>query len=167
MDVISNLLKRRKSPKEMVTSCAANLNLIAVEANLGNLEDKVWTTKKKKKKKNKKKKRNQKKKNFKKKKKIKIKAIIEISKNLLEIRELLYSNDYDNKKQDLTELAKEVYQNDMLYLLISNLSHLSFEARKDVEKIFTNLLKIVINGKSTTVDYIYSNPKVLELLLEG
>ena len=55
----------------------------------------------------------------------------------------------------------------MLYLLISNLSHLSFEARKDVEKIFTNLLKIVINGKSTTVDYIYSNPKVLELLLEG
>jgi hypothetical protein len=93
--------------------------------------------------------------------------VLEISKNLFEIRELLYSTDNENKKQDLTELAKEFYQNDILFLLISNLASLTFESRKDVEKIFTNLLKLVINGKYTTVDYIYSNPKVLEMLLEG
>jgi hypothetical protein len=41
MEVISNLLRRRKTPKELVSACSQNLNIIAVEGNLGSLEDKV------------------------------------------------------------------------------------------------------------------------------
>jgi hypothetical protein len=43
MEVISNLLRRRKTPKELVSACSLNLNLIAVEGNLGSLEDKVFS----------------------------------------------------------------------------------------------------------------------------
>ena len=94
------------------------------------------------------------------------KPLQELSKYLVEIREILYGkDDTETKKQEIQDLSKEIMNTEILYLLIKNLEFLEFESRKDVEKIFTNLLKLNNNSKYPYVDYILENPQILEILL--
>lgn len=71
------------------------------------------------------------------------------------------------KRNDIHELAKEAYATDLIILLIKCLEYLEFEARKDVVFIVNNLIKLMIGGRYTTVDYIVKNPQILKMLLSG
>lgn len=139
MDFIRKLVEQKKSPKEVVAQAKTCISSISVDVLSGSLQDSKTN-----------------------------KVIPELSKLLVEIREILYStNDTDSKKQEVNDLAREIYQTDLLFILLCNLEYLEFEARKDVEKIFNNLLKLIINGRSSTVEYICGNPKLLEVLVNG
>lgn len=140
MDFLGKIIKTKKSPKEIVASTKQLVSTISVEALCGTLNEKDSKG---------------------------AKAVVEVSKHLIEMREILYGpSETEQKKQEINDLAKEIYNVDLLFLLINNIEFLEFEARRDVEKIFTNMLKLTVNGKYSTVEYI-ANTKILEILVTG
>ncbi|KAH3680021.1 hypothetical protein WICPIJ_008434 [Wickerhamomyces pijperi] len=82
---------------------------------------------------------------------------------------VILNGDEDNDPQpdNIAQLAQEVYQTDLLFNLIVNLSNLEFDSRKDVSSLFSTLLRRQIGNRSPTVDYLVANPKVLRLLMRG
>jgi len=57
--------------------------------------------------------------------------------------------------------------NEFIVPLIQNLYRFEFEARKDIALAFCRITRIQVAGASPTVDYIVSNPHVLDLLFAG
>lgn len=83
---------------------------------------------------------------------------------------LILNGDEENEPQpdQISLLAQEIYQTDCLHLLIIHLYNLSFDSRKDVSILFSNLLRRKIGNKSPTVDYlINTKPEILILLIKG
>lgn len=97
-----------------------------------------------------------------------VKASDDVSKTLLAIKNMLYgSADQDPLTELNAQLAQEMYNSDMLVLLIENLHKVDFEGKKDVAQIFSSLLRRQIGTRLPTVDYICQRPKILKLLMEG
>lgn len=70
------------------------------------------------------------------------KAGEEVSKNLFQIKFILYGDGENEPQPDqVAQLAQEVYNNDVLQLLVQNIWRFEFEAKKDVSQIFNNLLR--------------------------
>ena len=100
------------------------------------------------------------------------KVLEEVSKNLLAMKNLLYGTTDNGVESEpnpelFSALSQEVYQNDLLQLLIGNLARLEFEAKKDVAQIFNNLLRRTIGNRSPTVEYLSSREEVLIQLIAG
>jgi calcium binding protein 39 len=96
------------------------------------------------------------------------KIVEELSKNFAQLKQLLYGEgENEPKKNEVQEVAKEVYSSHFLLFLVSNLEYMEFEARRDAMQVFNNLIKLQMNGRYTTVDYICSNPQILYILLHG
>lgn len=98
------------------------------------------------------------------------KAQEEISKNLQSMKSILYGDPESNTEpnQDLiVALANDIYSNDFLPQLLTNLTKLEFEAKKDVALIFNNLLRRQIGSRYPTVDYINRNTGILDTLCKG
>ena len=92
----------------------------------------------------------------------------EISKTLLLMKSILYGeNDSDPSPELVAQLAQEVYNNDILLLLIANIAKFDFEAKKDVSQIFNNLLRRQIGSRFPTAEYIMSNKDILLTLANG
>ncbi|KAK6204862.1 uncharacterized protein RJT21DRAFT_117322 [Scheffersomyces amazonensis] len=91
------------------------------------------------------------------------------SRYLKQMKGILVGDDENMPQPDqISYLSQEVYVTDCLYLLIYHLKKLDFDARKDVQLIFSNLLRRQIANKSPTVDYlINSKPEIILLLLKG
>lgn len=77
------------------------------------------------------------------------------------------SENKEPEKAKVIEIAKEAVKDNLLSLLIENIKLLGFEARKDVNLIFNNLLKVLVDGRYITVDYVNSHSIILTLLLYG
>ncbi|EGV61908.1 Hym1p [Yamadazyma tenuis] len=88
---------------------------------------------------------------------------------LKQMKVILNGDDETEPQPDqITLLAQEIYQTDCLYYLITNLSKLNFDSRKDVSILFSNLLRRKIGNQSPTVDYlINSKPEIIMLLIKG
>ncbi|KAG5460457.1 MAG: calcium binding protein 39, isoform CRA_b, partial [Olpidium bornovanus] len=96
------------------------------------------------------------------------KASDEISKALAEMKKILYGeNDQEPNSEQVAQLSQEVYNNDLLQLLVQNIAKLEFEAKKDVAQIFNNLLRRQIGTRFPTVDYLCNNTGVPLTLLRG
>ncbi|KAL9648160.1 hypothetical protein ABK040_012693 [Willaertia magna] len=96
------------------------------------------------------------------------KACEECGKVLQNIKQLLFGNATEEpKKTDIFEIAKEAYENDFLLYLVQYIEYLDFEARKDGMLIFNYLVKLQMNGRYTTVDYICEHDQILTILLTG
>eukprot|EP01086_Lenisia_limosa_P001340 TRINITY_DN124_c0_g1_i1.p2 TRINITY_DN124_c0_g1~~TRINITY_DN124_c0_g1_i1.p2 ORF type:complete len:336 (-),score=85.48 TRINITY_DN124_c0_g1_i1:42-1049(-) len=96
------------------------------------------------------------------------KAVEEISKYIIAMKNILYGEGEADPSPDLvTQLANEVYSNDLLSLFINNLSYLEFEARKDVASVYNNLLRRKIGTREPTVEYLARNTHILQTLLQG
>ncbi|PWN50429.1 Mo25-like protein [Violaceomyces palustris] len=96
------------------------------------------------------------------------KASEEVSKNLFQIKVILYGDgENDPQPEAVMQLAHEVYNNDILQLLILNISRFEFEAKKDVSQIFNNLLRRQIGTRWPTVEYLTTKPEVLFNALRG
>lgn len=79
----------------------------------------------------------------------------EVSRNLSQMKALLYGDgSIDPQPELLAQLATETYTTSLLLLLITHMSSLEFEARKDVAQIFNNLLRRQIGSRWPTVDYL-------------
>ncbi|KAJ3196328.1 hypothetical protein HDU82_001813 [Entophlyctis luteolus] len=107
----------------------------------------------------------------------------EISKNLVLMKAILYgdggripnlllwSTDLckvsDPSPELVAQLSHEIYNNDILPLLVANMSKFEFEAKKDVSQIFNNLLRRQIGTRFPTAEYIAGKPEILMVLLKG
>lgn len=82
---------------------------------------------------------------------------------------MLYGTTDQEPQTDIAvaQLAQEVYNSDLLELLIKNLSKIEFEGKKDVAQIFNNLLRRQIGTRSPTVDYICTKKDILFILVKG
>ncbi|CAJ0746201.1 14440_t:CDS:2, partial [Entrophospora sp. SA101] len=69
--------------------------------------------------------------------------------------------------ETVAQLAQEVYNNDILHLLVLNIWRFEFEAKKDVSQVFNNLLKRQIGSLTPTVDYLRNREDILFVLLKG
>ncbi|CAG8478407.1 22011_t:CDS:10 [Cetraspora pellucida] len=96
------------------------------------------------------------------------KASEDISKNLLSMKNILYGEgDSEPVQETVAQLAQEVYNNDILQLLVLNIWRFEFEAKKDVSQIFNNLLRRQIGSLTPTVDYLKNKEDILFTLLKG
>lgn len=96
------------------------------------------------------------------------KASEEVSKNLSSIRTMLYgSGDQEPHTEVVAQLAQEMYNSNMLQLLIHNLNKIDFEGRKDVVAIFNNLLRRQIGSRTPTVEHICMHQEILFELMKG
>lgn len=71
------------------------------------------------------------------------KAMEDVSKNLVSMKNLLYGSGDNEQQTDIAvaQLAQELYNSNLLLMLINNLSKIEFEAKKDVAQIFNNILR--------------------------
>lgn len=71
------------------------------------------------------------------------KATEDVSKNLVAMKNLLYGSGDNEPQTDIAvaQLAQELYNSNLLLMLINNLSRIEFEAKKDVAQIFNNILR--------------------------
>lgn len=68
----------------------------------------------------------------------------DVSRAIYSLKVMLYgdsSNDIEVKPQDVQELTRLSCEGDLLQLIVSNLSLMEFETRKDAVQIFNNLLR--------------------------
>jgi calcium binding protein 39 len=97
-----------------------------------------------------------------------IKAQEEVSAQLLLMKTMLYGvGDQEPQTEVTAQLAQEVYNHDILNLLINNLTKVDFEGRKDVAQIFNNLLRRQIGTRSPTVDHICQHREIITALMAG
>ncbi|RWS14342.1 protein Mo25-like protein [Dinothrombium tinctorium] len=97
------------------------------------------------------------------------KALEDISKNLVLMKNMLYGTNDVEPQTDIAvaQLAQELYNSNLLLLLINNLPKIEFEAKKDVAQIFNNILRRQIGTRSPTVEYICTKPEILFTLVRG
>ncbi|KAH8088421.1 putative transcriptional repressor [Filobasidium floriforme] len=92
----------------------------------------------------------------------------EISKSLSAMKSILNGEAGDQDSLGgITQLANEVYSQDVLKLLILNMPKFDFEAKKDASQIFNLLLRRQIGHRSPTVDYVGRNKELIYLVLRG
>ncbi|KAI9142417.1 calcium binding protein 39-like protein [Paraphysoderma sedebokerense] len=92
----------------------------------------------------------------------------EISKNLLAMKQMLYGDgENDPIPEIVSQLAQEVYNTDLLQLLVNNIHRFEFEAKKDVAQIFNNLLRRQIGSRLPTVEYLCAREEILLNLVKG
>nr|CAG4650200.1 EOG090X07E2 [Sida crystallina] len=97
------------------------------------------------------------------------KAQEDVSKNLLLIKNMLYGTSDSEPQTDIVvaQLSQELYNSNLLVMLIQNLSRVDFEGKKDVAQIFNNILRRQIGTRSPTVEYICTRPEILFTLVLG
>lgn len=97
------------------------------------------------------------------------KAQEDVSKNLVLIKNMLYGTSDAEPQTDIivAQLAQELYNSNLLLLLIQNLNRIDFEGKKDVAQVFNNILRRQIGTRSPTVEYICTKPEILFTLMTG
>ena len=97
------------------------------------------------------------------------KAQEDVSKNLVHIKNMLYGTAETEPQADIVvaQLAQELYNSNLLLLLVQNLSRIDFEGKKDVAQVFNNILRRQIGTRAPTVEYICTKPEILFTLMSG
>jgi calcium binding protein 39 len=82
---------------------------------------------------------------------------------------MLYGTADSEPQTDIvvSQLAQELYNSNLLLLLIQNLSRIDFEGKKDVAQVFNNVLRRQIGTRSPTVEYICTKQEILFALMAG
>ncbi|XP_002737733.1 calcium-binding protein 39-like [Saccoglossus kowalevskii] len=96
------------------------------------------------------------------------KASEDVSKTLISMKNILYgTGDQEPQTELVAQLAQELYNSNLLLILIQNLQKIDFEAKKDVAQIFNNILRRQIGTRSPTVEYICTKQEILFTLIKG
>ncbi|GFQ77287.1 protein Mo25 [Trichonephila clavata] len=97
------------------------------------------------------------------------KAQEDVSKHLALMKTMLYGSSDQEPNSDIAvaQLAQELYNCNMLLLLVQNLPRIDFEGKKDVVQIFSNILRRQIGTRLPTVEYICTKPEILFTLMKG
>lgn len=111
----------------------------------------------------------------------------DLSKHLVQVKAILYGGDgsgsagggggasssggggdaAEPNPELVSQLSQEVYAQDVLPALVSQLGKLEFEAKKDAAQIFNNLLRRTVGTRSPTVEYLSTREEVLLQLIRG
>ncbi|UMM41265.1 hypothetical protein L5515_017603 [Caenorhabditis briggsae] len=99
------------------------------------------------------------------------KSVEEVAKNVALIKNLIYGNEGSNSETDhvvqVAQLAQEIYNANILPMVVKMLPKFEFECKKDVGQIFNNLLRRQIGTRSPTVEYLGARPEILVQLVQG
>jgi len=96
------------------------------------------------------------------------KILEELAKNVSWMKiTLLGDAEHQPEQDNIVALANEIYQSDLLQLLIGVFGRLNFEARKDLIAVFNNLLRRQVGSRYPTVEYLGRCPSVLDSLFLG
>lgn len=96
------------------------------------------------------------------------KATEDVSKTLFQMKVILYGDgESEPHPEQVAQLAQEVYNQDILQLLVLNIFRFEFEAKKDVSQMFNNLLRRQIGTRWPTVEYLSTKPEVIFSTLKG
>lgn len=92
----------------------------------------------------------------------------ELAKTLSQMKAVLNGDgDGEPSPESISQLASEVYAQDVLRLMIVSLDRMDFDAKKDVQQIFSLLLRRKIGDRFPTAEYLKRNPQVIFLVLSG
>lgn len=82
---------------------------------------------------------------------------------------MLYGTADSEPQTDIvvSQLAQELYNSNMLLLLVQNLSRIDFEGKKDVAQVFNNVLRRQIGTRTPTVEHVCTKPEILFTLMAG
>ena len=84
------------------------------------------------------------------------------------IKNILYgTNEQEPQTEVIAQLAQEIYNVNLIKIMIDNIARVDFEGKKDIASIFNNLLRRQIGNRSPTVDHIASKPDILFKLIGG
>ena len=67
----------------------------------------------------------------------------------------------------IAQLAQEIYNANLIKIMIDNINRVDFEGKKDIASIFNNLLRRQIGNRTPTVYHIASKPDILFRLISG
>lgn len=96
------------------------------------------------------------------------KALEDVSKQIQTCKNMLVgTGEQDPQTEIAVQLSQEFYNNRIFILLVTNLTKLDFEARKDVVQIFGILLRRQIGARAPTVEHIQKEKDILFILLKG
>ncbi len=92
-----------------------------------------------------------------------------VSKILKRINEMIYGNiDTEPESEAIrSQIAEELYKNDILLLFIENLNLIAFEGKKDILQIFGHVINRRFGTRLPSVEYILKKSKIVWLLIEG
>ncbi len=79
----------------------------------------------------------------------------------------LSNGEHGVTRESVLELAKELMNTDLLYLLVKHLSALDFEARKDAAQIFGATIRIRDGERSPGAQYVFEHPYIMSKLFSG
>ncbi|GAU97820.1 hypothetical protein RvY_09051 [Ramazzottius varieornatus] len=65
------------------------------------------------------------------------------------------------------QLAQEMYNQNLLLIILQNMKRVDFEGKKDAAQIFNIVLRRQIGTRTPTVEYICTKPEILFLLISG
>lgn len=92
----------------------------------------------------------------------------DVTKCISGIKNILYgTNDQEPQTELIAQLAQEIYNANLIKIMIDNIYRVDFEGKKDIASIFNNLLRRQIGNRSPTVDHIASKPDILFRLISG
>lgn len=92
----------------------------------------------------------------------------DLTKCISGIKNILYgTHDQDPQTEVIAQLAQEIYNANLIKIMIENIQKVDFEGKKDIASIFNNLLRRQIGNRSPTVDHIASKPDILYRLING
>uniref|UniRef100_H2ZHV3 Uncharacterized protein n=1 Tax=Ciona savignyi TaxID=51511 RepID=H2ZHV3_CIOSA len=96
------------------------------------------------------------------------KANEDLTKNLVAMKAIMCGTEQHEPQSELiAQLAQEIYKSDVLELVLKNLSHISFEGKKDFTQIFNNLMRRQIGTRMPTVEFLCTKEGILHILIEG
>ncbi|CAF0925516.1 unnamed protein product [Brachionus calyciflorus] len=92
----------------------------------------------------------------------------DVTKCLSGIKNILYgTQDQDPQTEVIAQLAQEIYNSNLIKIMIDNIVRVDFEGKKDIASIFNNLLRRQIGNRSPTVDHIAGRSEILSKLISG
>lgn len=92
----------------------------------------------------------------------------DVTKCISGIKNILYgTNDQEPQTELIAQLAQEIYNANLIKIMIDNIYRVDFEGKKDIASIFNNLLRRQIGNRSPTVDHIASKSEILFRLIDG
>ncbi|XP_009862224.2 calcium-binding protein 39 [Ciona intestinalis] len=96
------------------------------------------------------------------------KATEDVTKNLVAMKAIMCGTEQHEPQSELiAQLSQEIYKSDIIELVLRNLSHISFEGKKDFTQIFNNLMRRQIGTRMPTVEHFCTREKMLEILING
>ncbi|XP_010252675.1 PREDICTED: putative MO25-like protein At5g47540 isoform X2 [Nelumbo nucifera] len=94
--------------------------------------------------------------------------MLELTKLMRELKSILYGNsESEPVAEACAQLTQEFFRDNTLRLIITCLSKLNLEARKDATQVVANLQRQQVQSRLIASDYLEANKDLLDLLISG